>query len=74
MNDLDERRIDIAKHAARGDMRGRINVEGIEEAARIVADAYAAPSNPLEHARIQGIILAAFEAGQLHQLTVGRRS
>lgn len=73
MNDLDARRFETAKHAGRADMRGRINVEGIEEAARIVADAYAAPANPLEHARIQGIILAAFEAGQLHQLNTGTR-
>lgn len=58
-------------HMTRGsdDMRGRINVEGIAEAARIVADAYAPPFNLEAHARLQGIIRAAYEAGQLDGMT-----
>lgn len=50
------------------DMRGRIATVGIEEAAEIVANAYAAPANAREWDRIKGIILATFEAGMLHQL------
>lgn len=60
--------------AGQTDMRGRINTVGINEAAVIVADVYAAPGNEVERARLHGIVLAAFEAGQLHQLNTGRVS
>ena len=50
------------------DMRGRIAVHGIEEAARIVADAYAPPFDLNSHARLQGIIREAFTQGALWQL------
>jgi hypothetical protein len=63
-----------ARTAGQADMRGRINTIGIEDAAEIVADFYAAPGNDVEHARLRGIIIAAFEAGQLHQLNVGSRN
>lgn len=51
------------------DMRARIVIEGIEEAARLVADAWAAPFDLNAHARLQGIIRAAYEAGQLDGIT-----
>lgn len=56
------------------DMRGRINVEGIAEAARIVADAYAPPFDMTAHARLQGIIRAAYAAGQLDGMTNKRQA
>lgn len=56
------------------DMRGRIVVEGIEEAARLVADAWAAPFDLHAHARLQGIIRAAYEAGQLDGITNKRQA
>jgi hypothetical protein len=56
-------------YQGQADMRGRINVEGIEEAARLVADAWAAPFDLNAHARLQGIIRAAYEAGQLDGTT-----
>lgn len=56
-------------YQGQADMRGRINVEGITEAARIVADAYAPPFDLNSHARLQGIIRAAYEAGQLDGMT-----
>lgn len=54
-------------------MRGRIATKGIEAAAGDLADELAGPFNPEEHARIMGAILAAYEAGQLHQENVARR-
>lgn len=57
----------------KADMRGRINVEGVERAALLTADAWAAPGNLDERDRLQGIILAAFEAGMLHQMNVGAK-
>lgn len=56
-------------YQGQADMRGRINVEGINEAARLVADALAPPFDLYAHARIQGIIRAAYEAGQLDGMT-----
>lgn len=62
-----------SREHGKADMRGRINTVGIEDAAAKVADAYAAPGNDEEHARLRGIIEAAFEAGRLHQLNVGSK-
>ena len=55
-------------------MRGNIATVGIEAAAGLWADELAGPFNEADHARIRGAILAAFEAGMLHQLTVGAKS
>lgn len=51
------------------DMRGRIATVGIGRAAFEVAQTYAPPFDIDSHARLQGIILAAFEAGQLDGIT-----
>ena len=51
------------------DMRGRIATVGIAVAAREVAEAYAPPFDLDAHARLQGIIRAAYEAGQLDGIT-----
>lgn len=58
-------------HMTRGndDMRGRIHTVGVAVAAREVAEAYAPPFDLDAHARIQGIIRAAYEAGQLDGIT-----
>lgn len=56
------------------DMRGRVAVHGIEEAARIVADAYAPPFNLEAHARLQGIIREAYALGALYQLDRGNKT
>jgi hypothetical protein len=61
-------------YRGQADMRGSINTVGVEEAARIVADAYAPPFSLDAHARLQGIIRAAFEAGQLDGLTNNRQA
>lgn len=53
------------------DMRGRINTVGIDQAARIVADAWAPPFDLKAHARLQGIIRAAWWAGRSHQQSLG---
>lgn len=52
-------------------MRGNIATLGIETAAGLWADELAGPFNREEHARIRGAIMAAFEAGMLHQQNVG---
>lgn len=57
----------------KANMRGAINTVGVEEAAARWADHHAGPFNQADHAAIRGAILAAFEAGQLHQLTVGSK-
>lgn len=60
---------DAVKTEGQAAMRGRINVYGIEKAAEDIGDQYGAPATT-EAAFIHGIILAAFEAGQLHQHTI----
>lgn len=57
----------------KANMRGAITTVGVEEAAAKWADEYAGPFNQAEHAAIRGAILAAFEAGMLHQLNTGSR-
>lgn len=55
----------------KANMRGAINTVGVEEAAARWADHHAGPFNQEDHAAIRGAILAAFEAGMLHQMNVG---
>lgn len=66
MNDQD--RITAWLEDSQALMRGKINTVGIEDAAKWVADELAGPFNTSEHARIRGVILAAFEAGMSHQI------
>lgn len=49
------------------DFRGSINTHGIDEAARRLADEWAPPFDLKAHARLQGMIRAAWWAGRAHQ-------
>lgn len=51
------------------DMRGMVNTVGIEEAARRIAEHWAPPFDMNANLRLQGMIRAAFEAGQLDGMT-----
>lgn len=55
-------------------MRGLIHTHGIEKASGIVASAVAPPFNTDESDVLKGMILAAFEAGQLDGMTNKRVS
>lgn len=46
-------------------MRGLIHTVGIAKATVAVAEMYAAPANAEDHAMLAGMVLAAYEAGQL---------
>jgi hypothetical protein len=70
MNYQDEELLEQGK----ANMRGAINTVGVEEAAAKWADEHAGPFNQADHAAIRGAILAAFEAGMLHQLSIGSRN
>lgn len=54
-----------ALETGKADMRGHIQTHGIASAALAVATRYADPFDQADTDRLAGIILAAYEAGQL---------
>lgn len=56
------------------DMRGMVNTVGINEAARRIAEHWAPPFDLNANMRLQGMIRAAYEAGQLDGMTNKRQA